>query len=80
MPNSTTKTPLRNGTVVWYNYVMSTFRILLTASVFVDLEAEDYKDATTKSLKTADDLQHATTGVLKYLGIRWEVECVQEEK
>ena len=59
---------------------METYACLLTASIIVKVEAEDYKEATTKGLKSAEDLQHATTGALKYLGIRWEVDSVLQER
>ena len=53
---------------------------MITATVGVEITAEDYKAATKKGLKAADDLQHATTGALKYLGIRWELDNVLENE
>jgi len=59
---------------------MKTYHALITASMFIEIEAEDYKDANEKALKQVDGVQHLTTGALKYLGIKWELDFVQEEK
>ena len=80
MTNSTTKTPLRHGTVVWYNFHMKMYTCLIIATVGIKVCAEDYKEATAKGLKTVEDIQHATTGALKYLGIRWELDSVLQER
>ena len=58
---------------------MKTYSALIVASVFVDIKTDSYKDAIKKGLKSVDDLQHATTGALKYIGVKWELDCVQEK-
>ncbi len=72
--------PLREQYPLWYNTHMKTYICLLVATIGVKVLADDYKEATTQGLKSVDDIQHATTGALKYLGVRWELDCVQEEK
>jgi hypothetical protein len=59
---------------------METYVCLITASIGVQIEAEDYKEAVKKGSKSAEDLQHATTGALKYLGIKWEVDSVLKKR
>ena len=59
---------------------MEMYTCLIIATIGVKVCAEDYKDATEKGLKTVDDLQFATTGALKYLGIRWELDSVLQER
>ena len=55
---------------------MEEYSCLITASIIVKVKAEDYKEAVKKGLKAADDLQFATTGSLKYLGVEWELDGV----
>ena len=55
---------------------MKTYTCLIVAMIGVEIKAEDYQEATKKGLKTVDDLQHATTGALKYLGVKWELDAI----
>ena len=59
---------------------MGKYICIITASIGIEVKAENYSEAVKKGLKAADDLQEMTMGTLKYLGVKWELDCVQKEK